>query len=250
MDIMVSRLVSCLNGAMYNDANYKIAKFIIEHYLDIENMSEEDFLAAGPFQKLDLDRFVGSFGFENYEAFKLQFYQHYQIRLNQIRVRLFDADPEVFMKKMEKVMTDDEMNALVTDICRHFYEAKRIVIMGAYYPKSICVELQSDMITFGRPCIQSKDIDPLTFCKDDVVIIISATGRALRNVRKKFKDMHIDQAYSILFTQNKSFRKLHDEENTEVVVLPGKFDSVEFNYQLMSICDLLRLKYFKQYYLM
>lgn len=119
--------------------------------------------------------------------------------------------------------------------------------MGALYPLSLSVELQTDMITFGKPFVQYHSYDPLTFTKDDVVIVVSATGRALRNMKKNMADAHIENAYSLLLTQNKKY--VNEKEVSKVLVLPGRFDSVDFNYQLMSIYDLLRLRYFQQYYL-
>jgi hypothetical protein len=34
-----------------------------------------------------------------------------------------------------------------------------------------------------------------------------------------------------------------------VLKLPGRFDGLNFNYQLMQIFDLLRIQYYQQYYL-
>lgn len=81
-----------------------------------------------------------------------------------------------------------------------------------------------------------------------MVIVVSGTGRAFNNMHKKMEDSHIEKAYSIFLTQNKKYAKL-DEDNIKVLVLPGKYDSVDFNYQLMAIFDLVRLRYFQQYYL-
>ena len=235
-----------LNGAYQNDFYFKICKFIVFNYEEMMYMSEEEFLERGPFQKLDLYSFIGTLGFTDYSEFQLTLDANYQARVNQIRMRLFDTTPEVFMSKMEKTMSDEEMTKIVEEICVHMFESKRIVIFGAYYPLSIAVELQTDMITFGKPFIQFHRIDPITLTKDDVAIIMSATGRSLDYYLKM--DIHLQDCFSVLLTQNKKYAA-RNSDNCRVVVLPGKFESVDFNYQLMSICDLLRLEYFQQYYL-
>jgi len=148
---------------------------------------------------------------------------------------------------MEKTMSDDEMMEIISEICEHFYHAKRIVLFGALYPLSIAVELQTDMITFGKPTIQYHSFDPIRLTKDDVAIIMSATGRSLDYYLKM--DFNLPECYSVLITQNKKYLKKVINPNTRVVVMPGKFESVDYNYQIMSICDLLRLRYFQQYYL-
>ena len=246
MNILLSKILMYLNGTYQNDFYYKICKFIVFNYEEMMYMSEEELLERGPFQKLDLYSFIGTLGYTDYSEFQLTLDNNYQTRINQIRMRLFDTKPEIFMSKMEKTMTDEEMSAIVKEICEHFFECKRIVIFGAYYPLSIAVELQTDMITFGKPFMQHHPYDPITLNKDDVAIIMSSTGRSLDHYLKM--DLHLEECYSVLLTQNKKYNE-RNSENCRVIVLPGAFESVDFNYQLMSICDLLRLEYFQQYYL-
>ena len=44
MNILLSRILTYLNGTLFHDYNYKICTFIIFHYLEMEDMSEEEFL--------------------------------------------------------------------------------------------------------------------------------------------------------------------------------------------------------------
>ena len=67
--------------------------------------------------------------------------------------------------------------------------------------------------------------------------------------KKSKADVHIDQSQQILITQNKKYLKTETTPNCKVIYVPGKFDSINFNYQIMTICDLIRLHYFQQYYL-
>ena len=49
MNILLSRILTYLNGTLFHDHHYKICTFIVFHYLEMEDMSEEDFLAKGSF---------------------------------------------------------------------------------------------------------------------------------------------------------------------------------------------------------
>lgn len=248
MGLLLSRILTYLNGAMQNDYYYKICNFIIFNYLDIFEMSEEEFLDKGAFRKEELYSFLLSFGFSTYEDFRFKLEADHQLRLNQIRVRLFGETPQKFLAKMDKAMDEEVLANTITSICEHFYKAKRIIIFGGLYPCSIAVELQTDMISFGRPFIHYHKYDPIQFNEDDVVIFVSATGRSLKEM-KKYDNCSFEKAYSLLITQNRKYTQSCFNGNTTVIYVPGKFDSIDFNYQIMSICDLIRLRYFQQYYL-
>ena len=249
MNILLSRILTYLNGTLFHDYNYKICTFIIFHYLEMEDMSEEEFLKKGCFKKEELYSFIALLGFKEYEEFKETLVNHHQTRLNQIRVRMIGVDSREFIEKMDKDCSDDEMQKIISDICQKLYRAKRIVVFGALYPISIAIELQTDMITFGKPFIQYHSYDPIVMDEHDVAIVISATGRYLEGFKKSKADVHIDKAQQILITQNKAYTLDEYKISKYVIQVPGKFDGIEFNYQIMTICDLLRVCYYQKYYL-
>ena len=249
MDILLSRILTYLNGTLFHDSHYKICTFIVFNYLDIEDMNEEEFLRRGSFKKEELLSFIALLGYSDYESFKDRLVSNHQTRLNQIRVRMLDVDSDQLIQDMDKTCSDDEMRKTISEICEKLDKAKRIVIFGALYPRSISVELQTDMITFGKPFIQYHNYDPIVMDENDVAIIISATGRYLDGFKKTRSQVHIERAQQILITQNKKYLKTEAGENCQALYVPGKFDSINFNYQIMTICDLIRVHYFQQYYL-
>ena len=68
-NLLLSRILTYLDGTLFNDSYYKIGNFIVAHYLEIENMDEAAFLEQGPFKRLELQQFMGAFGFDDYEEF-------------------------------------------------------------------------------------------------------------------------------------------------------------------------------------
>jgi DNA-binding MurR/RpiR family transcriptional regulator len=223
--------------------------FIVFHYLEMDNMSEEEFLKKGNFKKEELYSFIALLGYNQYEEFRQVLVSNHETRCNQIRVRMIGASSEDLIHNMEKACSDEEMREQISNICEHLFKSKRIVVIGALYPISIAIELQTDMITFGKPFIQFHNYDPIVMNEDDVAIVISATGRALEGFKRAHKDVHIERAKQILITQNKKYLKTETTENCHVLYVPGKFDSINFNYQLMTVFDLIRIHYYQQYYL-
>lgn len=246
-NLLLSRILIYLNGTLFNDYYYKIGQFIVDHYLEIELLDENDILMQGPFKKVELDCFISAFGYEHFEDFKYQLYNDYQTRLNQIRVRLFDCKPKDFLENMS-VENKDEFYKYITLLCEKFYRAHKIYLFGALYPESIAVECQTDMITFGRPFHQFHHFNEVSLIKNDIAIIVSGTGRAYDSLKNNMSEVHIENAYSVLLTQNPKFLS-YESENCHVIYFNSPFDSVDFNYQLMKFFDLIRLHYFKQYYL-
>ena len=249
MDILLSRILKYLNGTLLYDTNYHICNFIISHYQEMVDLDEEAFLKESGFSRDDLYGFISLLGYNQYDEFNNALYNNHVTRLNQIRVRLLDISSDDLIENMDKDCSNEEMKAQVSSICEKIFKAKRVILIGALYPTSIAVELQTDLITFGKQCIQYHNYDPMVLNKDDVVLFISATGRALRGFKRAKSDMHIEEAQTILITQNKQLTKTEVNDHTDVLYVPGKFDSINFNYQIMTICDLLRIHYFQQYYL-
>ena len=62
-------------------------------------------------------------------------------------------------------------------------------------------------------------------------------------------DLNPEAATTLLITQNPIYAREEHRISTYTLKLPGRFDGLNFNYQLMTIFDLLRVQYYQQYYL-
>lgn len=154
------------------------------------------------------------------------------------------------IQSMEKDMSDQEMLDYVSCICEQIDRHQRIILVGALYPMSIAVEFQTDLITFGKNVVQFHNFDPnMQFSKKDMIIFISATGRAMKGFLSSRSDLRPEAADSLLITQNPAYATEEHKISDFVLKLPGKYDGLNFNYQLMQVFDLLRIQYYQQYYL-
>ena len=82
-----------------------------------------------------------------------------------------------------------------------------------------------------------------------MLVFISATGRAMKGFLNFRGDLNPERATSLLITQNPVYMRPEHKISDHVLRLPGRYDGVNFNYQLMQIFDLLRIQYYQQYYL-
>lgn len=251
MDVLLARILKFLNGALFYDDSYKFCTYLVDHYLEMETMTKERILKEAGISQENMDDFVSRLGCSfRWEDFHKTFLEHHYTRLDQIRGRMLGLKTSDMVKTMEKDVSDEEMLELLAMLCQEIERHKRIVLVGALYPMSIAVEFQTDLITFGKNVVQFHNFDPtLTFTEDDMLVFISATGRAMKGFLNFRGDLNPERATSLLITQNPVYMRPEHKISDHVLRLPGRYDGVNFNYQLMQIFDLLRIQYYQQYYL-
>lgn len=249
MNVLLSRILRYLNGTIVYDNLYKFSKAVITHYLEMYDLTEQQLQDYAGLTKEEFDECIKAYRYETYEQFRSTLISNHEIRLDQIRARMLDISSEALIDNMEKSCSNEEMFDYISTICEAIDKAKKIVIVAAYYPVSLAVELQTDLITFGKTVLTFRHFDPeIDVDENDVTIFISATGRAMKSFMKN-KDYHANKSTSILITQNKIYTMDEHKISDYVIHVPGKFDGINFNYQIMAICDLLRVHYYQQYYL-
>ena len=250
MNLLLSKILTYLNGTLLYDSHYCFCKFIVYRYLELEDMTFDEVSQESKISKEDILSFCALLGFDDYDSFKAKLIRDHMIRLDQIRARMLGISSEKLIAEMEKSCSNETMKEYISIICEAVFKAKHVVLVGALYPMSIAVELQTDLVTFGKPVIQYHDFDKgIKLDKGDVTIFVSATGRSMNTFMQIKKEMGVDLSTSILITQNKTYNFGEHKIADYVIHVPGKFDGINFNYQIMTICDLLRVHYYQQYYL-
>ena len=250
MNLLISRILTYLNGTLLYDSHYRFCKFIVYHYLELEDLSFNEVSEKSQISKEDILRFCALLGFDDYDTFKAELLRSHMIRLDQIRARMLGVNSEQLIDEMEKSCSNEVMSEYISTICEAIFKAKRVVLIGALYPMSIAVEFQTDLVSFGKPVIQYHNFDKdIQLDENDVTIFVSATGRSMNSFVEIKKELRVDLTTSILITQNKTYALDEYKISDYVIQVPGKFDGINFNYQIMTNCDLLRVHYYQQYYL-
>lgn len=250
MDIVISRILKYLNGCLDNDHMYQIGLFIVRHYVDMEDYSLERLMNEGQFSEAEVLDFCVHLGFHTYEDFQEQLLADYMLRISQIRARMLGTSAEQMLDQLDISYSRDELVQTLETICEYIFKHRRVIIIGALYPMSIAVDFQTDFITFGKEVIEFHHFDKgFRFQEDDLVMFISATGRTLDAYIKENKDLNICDANIVLMTQNVKYRNFENICADYVIQVPGKFDGIQFNYQIMLLFDILRIYYYQKYYI-
>lgn len=250
MDVLLARILKFLNGTLTYDDDYRFCTFCVTHYLQMEEWSLAEVAEKSGVGEESILQFVAKLGFSDYQSFYERLVTHQMTRVDQIRARMLGMSSEQFVKDMEKDCSDEEMLQYISMICKSIDESERVVLVGALYPMSLAVEFQTDLITFGKSVLQYQAFDKTWhFSERDLIIFISATGRAMRGFVASKQDSNVEDAISILITQNPTYTRPEHKVSTYVLKVPGRFDGINFNYQIMKIFDLLRIHYYQQYYI-
>ncbi|WP_294581031.1 MurR/RpiR family transcriptional regulator [uncultured Thomasclavelia sp.] len=250
MNILLSRILTYLNGAFVYDDYYRFCKFVVYNYLGFEDLSLKEVVEKSGVPEDKIITFCQLLGYDGFETFQNELLRTHMVRLDQIRARMLGVNSDQLINDMEKSCSNEEMKEYISTICEAIFKAKRVVIFGAMYPLSIAVELQTDLITFGKPVIQYQSFDKdIVLDENDVTIFITATGRSMNTFVEIKKELGVALTTSILITQNRTYELDEYKISDYVLRVPGKFDGINFNYQIMTICDLLRVHYYTQYYL-
>ena len=250
MDIVISRILKYLNGCLDDNHMYRIGLFMVKHYVEMENYSLARLMEEGKFTHGEVLDFCQHLGFKSYESFQDQLIADYMLRVSQIRARMLGTSAEKLLSNLDTSYDKEELIQTLEAICELIFKGHRVIIIGALYPMSIAVDFQTDFITFGKQVIEYHHFDKkFEYQEDDLVLIVSATGRTLENYVKEGIEQNICDANIVLMTQNVKYRHFHNISADYVVQVPGRFDGIDFNYQIMALFDILRLYYYQKYYI-
>ncbi len=250
MDIVISRILKYLNGCLDDNYMYRIGLFMVRNYVELEDYDLQRIMKEGHFQEEEILDFCRHLGFDTYEEFQQQLISDYMLRVSQIRARMLGISAEQLLDQLDPQYSKDELVKELEKISELIFKHKRVIIIGALYPMSIAVDFQTDFITFGKEVVEYHHFDKnFQFTKDDIVIFISATGRTMDAYLRENENLNLTDAVIVLMTQNVKYKKFDDLAADYVIQVPGKFDGIQFNYQIMALFDVLRIYYYQKYYI-
>lgn len=249
MDMLISRILKYINGCFAVDDLYRIGTYIIKNYHQIFRYNLDQLTEASHFTKEEITDFCTRLGYDSFDEFKAKLWSDHQMRLDQIHARMLNIDLKPFLEGLNTSYSNEEFKDLLEKITDLIFNKKRIIIIGSLYPSSVAVDFQTDMISLGKEVIEFPSFDPeFMFNEDDMVIFLTATGRSLKACVKKTAHQHICEADIVLVTQNIIYREYENVCADEVIHVLGKFDGLQFNYQIMMILDLMRIRYYQKFY--
>ena len=246
MNILLSRILKYLNGTLFLDDAYRFCVFFILHYQNFGDYSLEEIANELKTTPESILNFLKYLGFYDYQTFVETYYKHKRIRLEQIEERMENLNICTYVERIKVSNDNKEFLKKIEEVCTKIHESKRVILVGALYPMSIAVEFQTDLISFGKTVLQYHTYDKdMIFNENDYVIFTSSSGRSLEGFMYTRTNLSLQNTTSLLITQNPTYarRKL----TTDTIQVPGRFDGINFNYQIMAIFDLIRVMYYQKY---
>lgn len=249
MDIILSRILKYLNGALVMDNLYRVGTFIVKHYNKMKCYTLDDICIQGGFSKEDVLYFCHKLGFDSYEAFRNQLSEDIELRNNEIQLRMIGLKLTDYFKDLKIKENEADFLAEIDEIVDDIYNANRVVIIGSHFPSCLAVDFQTDMINLGKNVVEYHHCDEdFEFYEDDVVFFLTQTGRTMRRADDCLVNDCIARAQIVIITQNPRIKSYENIPAKYVLQVLGKYDGIQFNYQLMRIFDLLRIRYYYKYY--
>lgn len=246
MNILLARILKYLNGTLFLDDYYRFCVFFIIHYKDFGEMTLDDVVKSSGISQKSILSFLRYLGFHDYESFLQIYKRHKEVRLQQIEERMLNLHIENYVERIKVSHDNQEFLNYIDQVCTRIHESQRVILVGALYPMSIAVEMQTDLISFDKPVLQFHSYDKdMIFGENDYVIFISATGRAMESFMYQRERLSLDNTTSLLITQNPTYQR--KKVTTDTIRVPGRFDGINFNYQIMTIFDLIRIMYYQKY---
>lgn len=250
MEIIISRILKYLNGCLVDDHMYRIGNFVVKNYTHICKYPLERFIEEGHFTEEEVIDFCKHLGFNDFDIFKEKLQLDQQLRIEQIQERMVTARMSKFADLLNVKSTKEEFYELIDELCDLIFHQGRIIIVGAFFPSSLAVDFQTDMISLGKEVIEYHHFDTeFQFREDDIVLFITSTGRTMEYNAKKMVKQNLCQAYVVLMTQNIKYINFESVCADYVVHVLGRFDGIEFAYQVLTVLDLIRIRYYQKYYM-
>lgn len=246
-NILLSRILKYLNGALVYNDYYKFCNYFVEKYYQMKDYNLDDLVKYSGISQESILAFLKYLGFNNYDQFKEKLILDDMMRLDQIKARMLFIQKDRLLDMSRGNQEREVFLNQVREICHNIKKANRIIINGALYPSSIAVELQTDLIMFGKNVLQFHSFDPNIKVKEgDYFIMISGTGRAINEFITNRNNPDISQAKGILITQNPSIIS-HRNLKLKSCIVGSRMNEFDFNYELMAVLDLIRVIYYKEF---
>lgn len=252
-------LTSTLNSEPKTSTNYKIAKFIIEHIQELEEISLTELASRCYVSNSSISRFCRDIGLKDFNALKMQvakFSSEHEYAKEKFNFESFDSNSlynsyilSVIdnLKSLYTSKLEQDINLLVKDI--HKY--KKVAAFGYVQSESVALNLQFDLQTNGKiifTCI--KFVDQAEYInnadEDTLIIIFSESGTYFDRI---FTRTHP-------FKNNKSKPKIYMITANQNISLPyvdycicynSRNDYASHPYPLVVISDLICMQYSRIY---
>lgn len=249
MNTLISKLLMILNSDAKESLNYTIAKYILDHILEVKDMPVNQLAEACHSSSNSIRRFCNALGYDSYTRLKEALVSSMRTRSAQIEERFSLYDPDEMYRHLEVIVPQKDLNELKEEVSRaarmvHGFET--VAFCGANYPLMLTLNFQEDLIMFGKKVnvhtFTSNTIHEAQLNEQELLFVITLTGRllSLNPANKNILSRH--SSHIILVSQLGGFSQ--DENHIRI---PGTEDDERNNVLLLYIFNLIKYTYWKTY---
>jgi len=234
------------------DSNYEIAYYIVQKFpfiddLDLKTVMEDCFVSRS-----NIKKFVELFQYPSWQAFHKDLIVSRNIRRQQME-NFYTIDHLKHCEtKLNKAFEYDNSYKKVLQqiqpLIKELFKAKTIHVVGAIYPLAIMQNFQIDMANLHKPVVFHYDVykrDDLHFEDDDHIIVLTSSGRFVRECTTQFYEIYNSHAKKTLITCSDQFHLLHQIDHyIELKDLSHDFDFCIFT---MIIFEYIMTQYYLEH---
>lgn len=255
MNILISRLILYVNTTMKLDIHYELAMYIIKNYAKANQMNIKSIMEDCFVSRASITRFCQLFGFDSWMSFHNELIRTQRIKNEQLKNRFLKWDTARHYQHLAYfcgLHEDDEViqewKKMIAQIVETISQSERIYLFGAIYPLSLCTEFQTNMISLGKVVYQdyqSHEDVHFEFTDKDFSIVLSATGRYVRECSKKFHQIYFSSSRKMMMTLSDQFDTL--SELDYYIQFPQSHHMIDYNYFIMTFLEIVFMEYYFKY---
>ena len=247
MNSLISMWLLIINNALIEDATYNIARYFIINYKKLDKISISKVASDCLTSPATINKFCRQIGFQSYQDLKSQVKYFYQIRMKQMEHRFEIMDEQKLLDYLN-IDAKEEFQEQIYQAAKLIYEAKQVRLVGATYPLALAQNFQEDLImmdklVFFHQCLLFRD--DVSFIDDELVIIVSITGRIFTHNQNLLNKIFSSKCKAILISQNLC---CDINDLSLYLLLPGLNDSELVNFCLLATYYMIKNSYYHNFY--
>lgn len=253
MNTIISMLLLFVYNSLNKDVYYDIAVYILDHLDEMESISIENIAHNCHTSTITIKKFYNLLGIESFKKFKTLLNDTRVGRLEQIKFRYSQINEEEIFEQVKilshnKLLRKEVFMSDIEKVVDFIYDAKRTYINGAIFPLALTLNFVEDMKIFGKPFYIEQlnyKYNMNDYNEDDLLFIITITGRYLMQNKQSFLKMYESSAKKVILTQNSIFQTFYVFDC--MIPLYGSDDSETENLIVIEILNLIKYRYFMKY---
>ncbi|MBQ2310495.1 MAG: MurR/RpiR family transcriptional regulator [Erysipelotrichales bacterium] len=222
---LLTSLLSILNTNDTEDTNFHIAKYILEHFQELDRLSIYDLAEECFVSRSSIQRFVKTIGYDSFTSLKntvSEVAAHQKTILSYTDYTHYAEHLVSSLDEMAKDIIDTIYSSRWADeFLVRIHDTKNVVVLTAEDSASSIRSLQQDLMSVGKLIrVVTNSTSSLSILQDltpdDLLVTCSASGNFAIAIREELKDI---KAFKALVTFNRSSLF---ENDYSLIVYPSK----------------------------